>query len=325
MFDTRTGSGKSIQISMLVALFLSLVCFASASDSLEKTPSGNPVIVVYRADFPVYARLAAELRKNLLRSCSWLKPVLVPVRPEHAETDISVPLRKSRPQYAIAMGDVALASCLLSGHQFRRAIFFMASDPALLAAAENEKSWCGIGLWVTPETQVRIIRAFFPRAKIISSVVTEDFARQAEKFRIAAGQQGLILKVSIISSPRQLESALKAAFHSGELYWMLPDPELMNNVAIERMLLYQEESRTPVFTFARRLVEMGSACGVYYNIEKFSDMAKSLLGQGQTCGNNCEKIYSQIVTAAVNRKVAERLHLVVSQGQGTGYTIEEIK
>ncbi len=310
----------------ILAIVLMLASRAYSFDSAQgaESASAASVIVVYRADFPVHAGIAADIEEKFRQAPSTLRPVSAPLDPHSARSELSELLADIPPRYAVAIGDVALAACLLSGHMFSSAVFVMASDPDLIAMAE-ERGWCGTDMWVSPETQARIIRSLYPGAKKISTVITTGFSSQGAKFRLAAQRHGFKLDIITISSTGEVQNVVRKAFQSGDIYWMLPDPELMNSVFLELVLLCQQETRTPVFTFTKRLVKMGSASGAYYNMKDMARVIKAAIDRQEPYRGHCEKIFSSTVRACLNTRVVRRLHIAVAHDPGIALPIEKLK
>jgi putative ABC transport system substrate-binding protein len=120
---------------------------------------------------------------------------------------------------------------------------------------------------------------------------------------------GIEIAAREVRSPREVPEQLKRMKASCNVFWMLPDPTVVTPETVEFILLYTQQNRMPVVTFAGKYVDTGALFSL--DIDGFDlgkqagEMAVRLLSG--TDVSEVRETGARKAVMKVNRKVAEKL------------------
>ena len=167
----------------------------------------------------------------------------------------------------------------------------------------------GVSMFISPQKRLSAMLEVFPSAKRIGVIYdarhSEAAIEEAESF---CRSRGIELVAKRTSRPGDFPSLLEGMKDRIDLFWMLPDPTVVNPEAVKYLLLFSFKNRVPVFTFSRKYVELGATAGLYASP---GDM-------GSQAGEISQRILSEKSDApiradvrktvlAINRKIAGKL------------------
>jgi putative ABC transport system substrate-binding protein len=191
--------------------------------------------------------------------------------------------------------------------------------PVLRAMAPQVQAWVaaqpnrfGIELALSPRQHLETIRRVFPRARRVGVVFdpaqTGAYVREA----LSAAGLGLTLVTREISRPAELSGRLAELRSQVDVFWLLPDPTVLQGANLDALLLYSFESRIPIHGFARKYAELGAVAAAHFDPGAMGAQAATVLDAA--IGHPPEPAaarwrYAADAQLVVNQKVARKMGL----------------
>jgi ABC-type uncharacterized transport system substrate-binding protein len=121
----------------------------------------------------------------------------------------------------------------------------------------------GVSMDVSPAAYLDAMREVFPTAKRIGLIYdpgqTAAFVEEAVKAARAAGMEPVVEQVR---EPSGMPAALDALRGRIDVFWMLPDPTVVTPATVELLLRFSFQRNVPLFSFAKKYVEMGAVASL---------------------------------------------------------------
>jgi putative tryptophan/tyrosine transport system substrate-binding protein len=268
------------------------------------------VEIVLSEDAGAYAEAAAALRQDLAPGISTSTRIADAAEHTNGDSDI--------PAITIALGSRALKAALAGrGSRIISVLVPRQSYQAALQAAprsRDPKTVTAIYLEQPYARQFSLIRAVLPgRSRVGILHSTEDLDVLAGLHAVAKAQ-GLELVDEVVSSQKDLFSALSRLLATADAILAIPDPTIFNSGNIPNILLASFRDGRPLFGFSSPYVRAGALAAVYSTpvqaAREAADVARRVLASGALTSPR----YPAVFTVGVNTTVARSLHLSVPEG-----------
>ncbi|RJX29827.1 MAG: hypothetical protein C4531_09860 [Desulfurivibrio sp.] len=252
---------------------ISLLFFLLFPSQQSAGAEASPVALVYRQDLPLHRQLAGQINRALAEEDPPIPTVDLPLSsawsPEN-EKDFA----DKKPFFAIAFGDVALTFCRKALPDLN-GFFLLVSSQEQVAEAESSGRWTGAGLWVKPEKQLEKFRELFPGAQTIGSVVSAGFfsREQLVALRQTGERFGFALDIVEVGQRRDILGAIAQVYKRSDAFWMMPDPQLLNEITLAEMLRLQTAHARPLLGLSPRFVQLGALLSVNTSLGELAKQA----------------------------------------------------
>jgi putative ABC transport system substrate-binding protein len=150
----------------------------------------------------------------------------------------------------------------------------------------------------------------FPRARKIG--VFHDprnsgpFVAEASKIAL---RRGVELVVRTVSSPREVPALLDGMRNTLDIFWMLPDPTVVNPETVDAILLFSFQNNVPVFSFSHKYVDMGAVAALQVSPFDMGAQAGEIAKALSAGGKGPMRSYANKYRFIINRKVAAKMGL----------------
>lgn len=296
-----------INLTLYTLSLLFFLLFPSQQSAGAET---SPVALVYRQDLPLHRQLAGQITRALAEEDPRIVTVELPLSvtwsPEN-EKDFA----DKKPSFAIAFGDVALDFCRKALPNLN-GFFLLVSNQEQVAEAENSGRWTGAGLWVKPEKQLEKFRELFPGAQTIGSVISAGFfsKEQLAALRKSGERFGFALDIVEVAQRREILGAIAQVYKRADAFWMMPDPQLLNEITLAEMLRLQTAHARPLLALSPRFVQLGALLSVNTSLGELAKQAVVMSRKfaGSRHQGHPEPLPDSCYIVHVNADVAEKLH-----------------
>lgn len=178
------------------------------------------------------------------------------------------------------------------------------------------KNISGVSMLISPELYLDAITGLFPNARRVGLVYDPRnmgaFVREAMK---AAQAKGVELIAKEVNRSRDVPQLIDALRDRIDIFWMLPDPTIINGETVNYMLLFSFQHNIPIFTFSNKYVDMGALAAL--NISPFDlgaqtgEIARAVLS-GKN-GRAPIRADARKASLVINRKVAKKLGIKINE------------
>lgn len=175
-------------------------------------------------------------------------------------------------------------------------------------AASPAENMFGVSMDISPDASLTAITELFPRARKIGVLHDpQHTALFVEEASESARRRGVELVIRTVRSPREVPALLEQMRPAPDVFWMLPDPTVVNAETVEYLLLYSFQKNVPVFSFSRKYVELGAVAALQASPfgmgAQAGEMAREL-SQGR---KGPWRAYANRHRLIINRKVAAKM------------------
>jgi len=277
---------------------------------LSVSADTGPVALVYRKDIPLHQQLAEKISHSLAKEDSRIVTVHWPL------SSIWTPKNEKeftdrKPSFAIALGDVSLTFCLRADPDLS-GFFLLVNNQDQMAEAEHSGHWTGAGLWVKPEKQLEKFRALLPRVKTLGSVVSAGFFSQEQllSLRETGKRFGFDLDIVEVAQRRDILATITRVYKRNDGFWMMPDPQLLNEITLAEMLRLQTSYARPLLALSSRFVQLGALLSVNTSLAELSKQAVIMAKKFAETGDLApmEPLPDSCYIVHINSDVAEKLN-----------------
>lgn len=267
--EARRGSVRNYIPVCALALLLLLLLHPQLSMGADS----GPIALVYRKDLPLHQQIAQEISHSLAREDPGIVIVDWPLSsawPPASEKEFA----GLQPSFAIALGDIALTFCRRASPDLS-GFFLLVSNQDQVAEAEGSGLWTGAGLWVKPEKQLEKFRALLPGAKTLGSVVSAGFfsKEQLTSLQQTGERFGFALDIVEVAQRRDVLAAIARVYKRNDGFWMMPDPQLLNEITLAEMLRLQTDYARPLLALSPRFVQLGALLSINTSLAEVSKQA----------------------------------------------------
>ncbi len=283
--------------AVITAVILALLCGAAHAE-------GPPVLVIKSADISPYDEAVEGFKKTC--NCRVREVNL----PDIDSGGIREIVSENRPGLILAVGVDALS--LAVAVKGTPIVYSMV--PTALLPEISGRNLSGVSMYITPEKYINAISELFPLLRRVGVVFdpawSGPFIRDAER---AAHKKGIELVLKQVGRPSEVISALHGLKNSVNLLWMIPDPTVVNPETFKYMLDISYQRHIPVFTFARKYVEIGAAAGLnsvpYDSGMEAGEIAAQLLTKGLP--ETPIRVGAKNVSLLVNRRILKKIGIAI--------------
>jgi len=225
---------------------------------------------------------------------------------EAAGADMVRLVREERPRLILAIG----AEALKSVKRIREipVIYLMVLNPEKITG--NARNFAGVDMNIPPEKYLSLMESLhLPKMRVGILYDPEQSGGFVKKIQQTARAKGIEITAREVRNAKEVPEALTGMKGSFNLFWMLPDSTVVNPEAFEFLLLFTQQNRTPVVTFAGKYVDTGALASL--DIDGFDlgkqagEMANRVLDGARV--SDIPSAEARKAVMKLNRKVASKL------------------
>jgi len=248
------------------------------------------------------------LLEGLTSACDCTVRVITPQ--EAAPEGLEQRLKASGTRAVLAVGLRARAA--VEGLRDLPVLLTMVPQVAPWVAAQANRS--GIEMSLSPRQNLETLRRVFPRAQRIGVIFDPaQMGGYVRESQAAAVALNLTLVTREIARPGEFYRQLEELRGQIDVIWMLPDPTVLQGENVNALLLASFESRVPIYSFARKYVELGAIAAAQFDFttlgdqvaERIRHMPSSLAGAAPLRWE-----YTRGAQLVLNQKVARKMGIV---------------
>lgn len=217
---------------------------------------------------------------------------------------ITSKIKRLHPDMVLAIGMDALS--IVRSIRDRPIVYVMVPPP--LSHAPKESNISGVSMYISPSKYLASMTRLFPAARKIGLVYdpksSEAYVREALK---AAAARGMDLVAKKADTAAAVPSVMDS-FKDIDIFWMLPEVNLLNSATVDYILLFSFEKRVPVFTFSKKYVDMGAAAALVVDPFDMGAQAGAIARKLEGGGvSGPRRVDANVSGVLVNRKVLDKL------------------
>ncbi|MFZ5998257.1 MAG: ABC transporter substrate-binding protein [Nitrospirota bacterium] len=179
----------------------------------------------------------------------------------------------------------------------------------------SSKNVSGVSMLISPELYLDTIAGIFPSARRVGLIYDPrnmgGFVRAAMK---VAQAKGVELIVKEANRSRDVPAVIDMLRDRIDVFWMLPDPTIINGETVNYLLLFSFQNNIPILTFSNKYVDMGALAAL--NVNPFDlgvqtgEIARAVL-TGKS-SRNPVRVDARKASLTINRKVAKKLGIKIN-------------
>jgi len=287
---------KLTQIVWLLISFVMLTCDVFAAQ--------KEITIFYRDDIPLHKFLNEKIIQYSKEKANLeIKTFPVNQDPDGIKNIIKA---RSKDSYFVAIGDTALEIILDSGIE-TQGHYILVSSNKIIEKAETTKKWVGTGINVPYELQIEITLKYLPKINCIGCIYTDKQKDSLQDFLTAAQKYSLDVKAIEIRSNKDVVPAINSLFQECRIFWIFPDPELVNDITIRTMTLLQYQLKKPVVGIGSKSVDMGALISVNYDLNLIPELLVDSIYNFFTTGRHSKEYCRNAIKIYYNLKTARML------------------
>jgi putative tryptophan/tyrosine transport system substrate-binding protein len=220
--------------------------------------------------------------------------------------DIDKTVREDKPGLILAIGAGALKQAI----KIRNApiVYLMVLNPEeLIRGRENIT---GVRMIIPPEKYLEVMEKLnLPRLKVAILYDPAHSDLLMKRIMQGAASRGIDITAKEVRKPKDVPDMLERIKGSFNLFWMLPDPSVVTADTVEYLLLFSQQYRVPIVTFADKYLQMGAMISL--DIDSFDlgkqggEIANRILAGGEITDIPYTAARKSVLK--VNRKIAAKL------------------
>jgi putative ABC transport system substrate-binding protein len=283
--------------TLLLAIIL-LLCNAALSSAKE-------IIVVKSADIKPYN----EAIEGFKRTCSCTVRELN-LR-ETGQKNVQKQILDIRPDAVLAVGMDALNSV---GKINNVPIFYTMITELMPEFSEKRARYSGTNMDILPETYLSYMARLFPKAKRVGVIYSRRNTGQFVNEAIAVSKSsGLEIIAREVTSPARVPAVIESMKGKIDIFWMLPDADVITPETVDSLLLFSFENNVPVFSFSNKYVKMGALASLSVDSVALGEQTGALVANKLDKGSigNHLHMHPQKVLLSVNKKIAAKFGLAL--------------
>jgi len=294
------------KLILTILFFILFLIFSFNAFCVQKE-----IAIFYRDDIPLHKFLNEKIIQYSKEKAN-LEIKTFPVNQDPVEIKNIIKAR-SKDSYFVAIGDSALELILNSGIE-TIGHYILISNNNLIEKAEKTKNWIGNSINVPYNLQFEITLKCIPQIDCVGCIYTDKQKDALNEFLAAAKKYNLDVKSIKIKSSKEVIPAINSLFQECRIFWIFPDPELVNDITIQTMTLLQYQLKKPIIGIGNKSVAMGALMSVNYDINQIPELLVDTIYNFFTtgihsadhCCKNAIKIYYNSKTA---RMLAIRIEI----------------
>ena len=177
------------------------------------------------------------------------------------EGDLQDQIKSANPDLILSVGH----SALMRVREIRHTpiIYMMVCNP--VGSLSGNSNITGINLGYPEEKQVSIIQDLLPGIKSLMLIYNPETKNtKIEHIRSELKEKEMRLIARPIYSPKEVLSTLMNSGDNlgADVFLMIPDTTVINEVTSEAILLYALENKMPIVTFAKKYLDFGACIAI---------------------------------------------------------------
>jgi putative tryptophan/tyrosine transport system substrate-binding protein len=215
-------------------------------------------------------------------------------------------VREERPRLIVAIG----ADALKSVKRIREipVIYLMVLNPEKITG--NARNFAGVDMSIPPEKYLSLMEGLhLPNMRVGILYDPEQSGDFLKKIQQTARAKGIEITAREVHKAKDVPEALSGMKGSFNLFWMLPDSTVVTPESFEFLLLFTQQNRTPVVTFASKYVDTGALASLDIDGldlgKQAGEMANRVLDGERV--SDIPRTEARKAVMKVNRKVATKL------------------
>lgn len=197
--------------------------------------------IVYRGDLEIHRQLAEELSSSI-QGDNVHVPVLWKLKSDWTEEDQRL-FQSEQFSQLIAIGDLALSFCMKNSQDIQSILLLVSSNT--LAQQTESLHWQGARLWTPMAAQFAKAREILPGTITLGILISPTCQADKAILKKTASEFDFTLNLITVENRRQVLPSLARIFQQNDAIFMLPDPGMLNNVVLVKMLHLQKRHRPP--------------------------------------------------------------------------------
>ena len=169
--------------------------------------------------------------------------------------DVARAVREARPRLVLAVGRDALVKV----RDIREipVVYVMVATPESTGAAGRNVT--GVEMTVPAERYLSLLASGFKAKRVGIIFNPAKTGAQVQEARQAAERLGITLVTRKADDPREAVRELSSLKGKVDALWLLPDPSVVTRDTMEAFVLFSQQNRVPVVSFAAKYLQMGAA------------------------------------------------------------------
>jgi ABC-type uncharacterized transport system substrate-binding protein len=172
----------------------------------------------------------------------------------------------------------------------------------------------GVNMDLSPAAYLNAMKELFPRVNTIGILYDpQNTAAYVEDAAKAAQAAGIELVTKQVSDASRIPAALDEMQGKIDILWMLPDPAVATDETVELLLRFSFQHAVPVFSFAKKYVEMGAVASLDVDPYDMGVQAAEILRKVSAGRAGAIHVYARKSHLAINRNVAMKMGLKINE------------
>lgn len=170
----------------------------------------------------------------------------------------------------------------------------------------------GVSMDLSPAAYLDAMRELFPRVKRVGALYDpQNTGAYVEEAAKAAQAAGIELVTKQVSDASKIPAALDEMQGKIDILWMLPDPAVASDETVELLLRFSFQHAVPVFSFAKKYVEMGAVASLDVDPYDMGVQAAEIFRKVSAGHAGAIRVYARKSHLSVNRNVAAKMGLKI--------------
>ncbi len=215
-------------------------------------------------------------------------------------------VREERPRLILAIG----ADALKSVKRIRDIpiVYMMVLNPEKIMG--DAKNVSGVDMNIPPSKYLSLMESLrLPKMRVGILYDPAQSGGFVKKIQQTARSRGIEITAREVHNPKEVPEILAGMKGSFNLFWMLPDSTVVTPETFEFLLLFTQQNRTPVVTFAGKYVDTGALVSLDIDGldlgKQAGEMANRVLDGTRVSDIPCAEARKSVIK--INRKVASKL------------------
>lgn len=170
----------------------------------------------------------------------------------------------------------------------------------------------GVSMDISPVAYLDAMRELFSRVKRIGILYDpQNTGAYVEDAAQAAKAAGIELVTKQVHDASKIPAALDELQGKIDVLWMLPDPAVATDETVELLLRFSFQHAVPVFSFAKKYVEMGAVASLDVDPYDMGVQAAEILSKVSAGRAGAIRVYARKSHLSINRNVAAKMGLKI--------------
>ena len=235
---------------------------------------------------------------------------------EMERSEITDEILRLRPDVVVAVGMDALEQ--VRAIKDLPVVYVMV--PGSMSTNRDESNISGVSMNISPAKYFDAMTKLFPAAERVGLIYDPGSLDTYVKDAIrSAAARGIRLVVKKAGTPDVVPHLMDSLKDKIDIFWMLPEADLLNSAALDYMLLFSFENKIPIFSFSKNYVDMGAAAAITVEPFRMGEQAGVIARklQGESVSRQI-RVDADVAGLIVNRKVMEKLGIKLDKKTANG-------